>query len=264
MTAQRYDVRIPKVIKVKVSGTDASGHRFRQTASTINISRGGARLGGVPTVDRSQPVEISRGWFKRARFRVVWTGAPGTFEASQVGVRCLEPNSSEFWGIEFPPPQPSNWQPAHAAAGAAAIPDSGPIPVQWDGYDAGRLSANARPPAGIIHPADAQPAAWKEENAKSAGDKRVPVTLRWSAQGREIEETLVMARVLKDGSCMLSLKNSALEGTEVNVTHGYSGEQRTGKVSWCGPRAADGGCPAAIELTPPDPKFWDATPSFSG
>jgi hypothetical protein len=264
MTAQRYDVRIHRVMKVKVSGTDTSGNRFRQTASTINISRSGARLDGVPTVDRSQPFELSRGWFKRARFRVVWSGAPGTIESSQVGVRCLDPNSSGFWGIEFPPPQPSNWKPANAAAAAAAIPESGPIPVQWDSYDTSRPSATARNRAGVIHPADAQPTAWKEEASTVAGDKRVPVTLRWSAQGKEVEETLVMARVLKDGSCMLSLKNSALEGTEVQITHGYSGEQRTGRVSWCGPRAADGGCPAAIELTPPDPKFWEATPSFSG
>jgi len=262
MTAQRYDARIPRVIKVKVSGTDSSGNRFRQTASTINISRSGARLDGVPNVDRSQPVELSRGWFRRARFRVVWSGAPGTVESSQVGVRCLDPNSSGFWGISFPPPQPSNWKPANAASAAAAIPDSGPIPVQWDSYDTGRPSPGAR--AGVIHPADAQPTVWKDEMAQRAGDKRMPVTLNWIAQDKEIEETLVMARVLKDGSCMVSLKNSALEGTEVRITHGYSGEQRTGKISWCGPRTPDGGCPASIELTPPDLKFWDAAPRFGG
>lgn len=261
--AQRYDARVPKTIKIKVSGTDRYGNRFRQTASTIDISRSGARLEGVPLVNNADTIEVTRGWFRKARFRVVWTGAPGTMEASQVGLRCLDPNASGFWGVEFPPPGPSNWKPDKAASPAVAIPESGPIPVQWDGYDTDRPGRFVAPQTKepIVHAADAVPLAWREESGKS-GEHRIPITIRWSAQGNEFEESLVMARILKDGSCMLSLKNSVLEGTQVRITHGYSGQQHMGKVSWCGPRADNGGCPAAIELTPPDPKFWDAPPKF--
>jgi len=265
--AKRYDTRVHKTIRVKVSGTDRYGNRFRQTASTLNISRSGARLDGVPLVKDADTIEVSRGWFRKARFRVVWAGEPGTSEASQVGIRCVESNGSAIWGIDFPPPQPSNWKaPRQEAASVSAIPESGPIPVQWDSYDADRpmrfADSGVKEP--IVHAADAVPKAWRDESRKSAGERRVPITLRWNAQGKEVEENLVMARVLKDGSCMVSLKNAALEGTEVSVTHGYSGEKRAGKISWCGPRTAEGGCPASIELTPPDLPFWDAAPSFGG
>lgn len=264
-TVQRYDVRIPRVMKVKVSGVDSSGHRFTQTASTVNISRSGARLDGVPAVNRSQPLEVSRGWFKKARFRVIWTGAPGTFEAAQVGVRCMEPDPAGFWGIDFPPPRPSTWKPASTSAPAGAIPETGPIPFERSSRDPVPSAPRATPTADyeqIVHPEDAMPSPWREEARQSEGDRRVPVTIRWSAQGQEFEESLVMARVLKDGSCMVSLRNAALEGTEVDLTHGYSGQRRTGRIAWCGPRAPDGGCPASIELLKPNPKFWDAPPSF--
>lgn len=265
--AKRYDTRVPRTIKIKVSGTDRYGNRFSQTATTLNVSRSGARLEGVPLVNGAETLVVSRGWFRKARFRVVWTGEPGTPEASQVGVRCVESGGSAIWGIDFPPPEPSNWVPPkqETAPATATIPESGPIPVQWDSYDADRPARFVDPSIKepIVHAADAVPAAWREEAGKS-GERRIPITIRWSAQGKEIEENLVMARVLKDGSCMVSLKNSALEGTEVSVTHGYSGEKRAGKISWCGPRTPDGGCPASIELTPPDLKFWDAAPSFGG
>lgn len=265
--AKRYDTRVPRSIKVKVSGTDRYGNRFSQTASTVNISRSGARLEGVPLLNDSDTLVVSRGWFRKARFRVVWTGQPGTAEASQAGLRCVERDGSGFWGIDFPPPEPSKWTPPKQAAAPATstIPESGPIPVQWDSYDANRAARSLDPSIKepIVHAADAVPPAWREEAGK-AGERRIPVTIRWSAQGKEIEESLVMARVLKDGSCMVSLKNSALEGTVVSLTHGYSGEKRTGKVSWCGPRTPEGGCPASIELTTPDLKFWGAAPRFGG
>lgn len=261
-TSQRYDVRIPRVMKVKVSGVDSSGNRFTQTASTINISRSGARLDGVPAVNRTQPLEVSRGWFKKARFRVIWSGAPGTFEAAQVGVRCMEPDPAGFWGIDFPPPQPSNWNPSSASAPAAAIPETGPIPFETRSDPSIGRATSTGAHEQIVHPADAIPEPWREEARQAAGDRRVPITIRWSVQGKEFEESLVMARLLKDGSCMVSLRNAALEGTEVDLTHGYSGQRRAGRIAWCGPRAPDGGCPASIELLKPDPKFWDASPSF--
>jgi len=264
--AQRYDARVPKVLKVKIKGKDRYGNRFTQTASTVNVSRTGARLEGVPLVNDEETIEVSLGWFRKARFRVVWAGQPGTKEASQVGIRCVESDTTGFWGIRFPPPQPNNYQPAKAAAPAAAtVPESGPIPVHWDSYDADRGVRLADPSIKepVVNAADAIPRAWRTESQNvAAADRRVPITLRWKAQGKDLEENLVMARVLKDGSCMVSLKNSVVEGTEINVTHGYSGEKRTGRVSWCGPRTGDGVCPAAIELTQADPEFWNAAPQF--
>ena len=265
--AQRYDARIPKVMKVKVSGKDRFGNKFTQTANTINVSRTGARLEGMPLIENAETIEVSLGWFRKARFRVVWAGQPGTPEASQAGIRCLDSGSAAFWGVEFPPPQPSSYKPAKTEAPeVATIPEYGPIPVKWDGYDTGHAprfsETGIKEP--VVNAADTVPAAWRDDSHKATGDRRVPVTIRWTAQGKDFEENLVMARVLKDGSCMVSLRNSALEGTEVNLTHGYSGDKRPAKISWCGPRTPDGVCPASIELAQPDKEFWNATPQFGG
>lgn len=265
--AQRYDARIPKVLKVKVSGKDRFGNKFTQTASTVNVSRTGARLEGMPLVDDAETIEVSLGWFRKARFRVVWAGQPGTPEASQAGIRCLESGSAAFWGVEFPPPQPSNYTPTKTSAPAVStLPESGPIPVQWDSYDTNRPArfSDSGTKEPVVNAADAVPKAWREQTQSAAGERRVPITIRWTAQGKDVEENLVMARVLKDGSCMVSLRNSALEGTEVNLTHGYSGEKRLGRVSWCGPRTPDGVCPASIELLQPAKEFWNAAPRFGG
>lgn len=91
--------RLLKQLRVRVRGTDRNGSRFVQTAETVNISRHGARLYGVGYL--TQPggtLEVTRGW-RSARFRVVWTGQPGTCEANHVGVCALEPQKN-LWGKE--------------------------------------------------------------------------------------------------------------------------------------------------------------------
>jgi hypothetical protein len=267
--AQRYDVRVPRTMKVKVSGVDRYGNKFSQTAVTVNVSRSGARLEGVPSMADAQTIEVSRGWFQKARFKVVWAGAPGTAEASQAGVRCMDPNAAGFWGIEFPPPQPSNWTPskraesaAPAAAGAQGVPESGPIPVQWDGYAANKPMSFRDTEEPVVHQADTFAPEPRKARPVESGERRVPVTVRWVRNGQPFEENLVMARVLKDGSCMLSLKNSVPEGTEVDLVNGYSKREHKGRISWCGPRTADGVCPASIELTPADAEFWQGQTEF--
>ncbi len=266
--AQRYDVRVPKSMKVKVSGVDRYGNKFSQTAVTVNVSRSGARLEGVPSMSDAQTIEVSRGWFQKARFKVVWAGEPGTAEASQAGIRCMDPTASGFWGVEFPPPQPSNWKPKRAdsagtsAVGTQVLPGSGPIPVQWDGYAANKPMSFQDTEEPVVHQADTFAPEPRKARPVETGERRVQVTVRWTRGGQSFEENQVMARVLKDGSCMLSLKNSAPEGTEVDLVNEYSKQAHRGRVSWCGPRTAEGMCPASIELTPPEAEFWQGKQEF--
>jgi len=93
----RQDERIAKELRVWVRGTDRNGNPFVQSAQTIDVSRHGARLDGVGYLTGpDRIIEVRRGW-RRARFRVVWTGQMGTAQANQIGVCCLEPNKY-IWG----------------------------------------------------------------------------------------------------------------------------------------------------------------------
>jgi hypothetical protein len=95
---RQKEARTQQAVRVWVYGTDPSGNPFSQTAYSVDVSRSGARLEGVGFLTApGMTIEIKRGW-KKARFRVVWVGGPGTSRAGQVGVLCLEPDKN-IWGI---------------------------------------------------------------------------------------------------------------------------------------------------------------------
>ncbi|MGH9580226.1 MAG: hypothetical protein ACRD2R_04465, partial [Terriglobales bacterium] len=136
--AGRPEVRIPKVLKVKVRGRDQFGHTFVQTAYTVNVSRKGARLDGLRCLQGpGQVIEVGR-WWKKAEFRVVWVGQPGTGEMDQAGL-CSVESDQTIWGLEFPEPGPQADAPPRVAAPPAPV-EAAPPPA-WP----------ADPPAGTNH-----------------------------------------------------------------------------------------------------------------
>ena len=97
---KRYpkESRFSKSLRVWVRGLDRNGHTFTQSAYSVNVSRTGARLHGVGTVTRpGATLELRRLW-RKARFRVIWTGQLGTPSATDVGICCLEPEKN-FWMV---------------------------------------------------------------------------------------------------------------------------------------------------------------------
>lgn len=95
---RQKESRSQQAVRVWVYGTDPSGNPFSQTAYSVDISRSGARLEGVGFLTApGMIIEIKRGW-KKAHFRVVWVGEPGTNRSGQVGILCLEPDKN-IWGI---------------------------------------------------------------------------------------------------------------------------------------------------------------------
>jgi hypothetical protein len=94
----RKEPRLRQRRRVWVRGSDRKGNTFLQSASSVDISRNGARLDGVGLLIRpGATLEVKCGW-KKALFRVVWTGAPGTSQANEVGICCLEPEKN-IWNI---------------------------------------------------------------------------------------------------------------------------------------------------------------------
>src|SRR5215472_8278710 len=73
----------------------------KQLAHTLDITETSARIGGLNLLlEPGEVIEIKRGALK-ARFEVVWMGAPGSALAGQAGIRSLEPGKS-IWGVDLP------------------------------------------------------------------------------------------------------------------------------------------------------------------
>ena len=76
----------------------------KQLAHTLDVTESSARLGGLNfLLEPGEVVEIQRA-AARARFEVLWMGAPASPMAGQAGVRSLDPNKS-IWGVNLPQDQ---------------------------------------------------------------------------------------------------------------------------------------------------------------
>ena len=280
MAPQRYDPRVTTSIKVKVRGTDRRGQRFEQTASTVNVSRTGARLDGIGCLEGSQVIEVHRGWFRKASFRVVWAGNPGTPEAGQAGLRLLE-NEAGFWGLTFPAAQmvtdssgrgaTPNAQAQAAAASPfapSAIPASVAAPIK---RDAPREAAPPMPESsyssvssmGILHrESEVVDLTWSAPPTVAATTRTIrervaSVTIRWTAlNGGSGEESCPIARVMRDKSCIVPLRTALPERSEVTVINTRTKASRTATVTMCGPKGPDGTYSIAVDLDAPDTAFW--------
>jgi len=97
----RAELRSLQESPVRIFGLDNSGQAINVSAWTVDVSRHGARVRGVR--DWSAPGETVgvRYGLEKARFRIVWVGAPGTTHYGQVGLHCVEAGKY-IWGISAP------------------------------------------------------------------------------------------------------------------------------------------------------------------
>jgi hypothetical protein len=94
----RHEKRIHLAVPVKVFPDIASIES--QNCCTYEISTHGARLVAPQGIKKvGQTIWLQR-QNRRARFKVVWIGEPGTSQASQVGVETLEP-ANIIWEPEI-------------------------------------------------------------------------------------------------------------------------------------------------------------------
>jgi hypothetical protein len=98
---------------VTVSGVDAEGNPFAQTAYARDVSSAGARLDGLDLLNSSgQTVNVEYNG-RSAKFQVVWVGEPGRHEQGHVGIRSLEPNR-DIWQRELPSTGADNYLAPHS------------------------------------------------------------------------------------------------------------------------------------------------------
>jgi hypothetical protein len=106
---------------VTVSGVDAQGNPFVQTAYARDVSSAGARLDGLDLVKSSgQTVNVEYNG-RSAKFQVMWVGDAGRPEQGHVGIRSLEPNR-DIWQRELPRTAADNYRAPHSA-----IEESSPV-----------------------------------------------------------------------------------------------------------------------------------------
>lgn len=98
---KRITDRLKLVLPVRIWGMDTTGKPFHQMAHTLNVNKSGARLGGVRVIVGTDEIIGVQYKHKKARFKVVWLGKPGTKSQEQLGVTRIA-GEPEIWPIELP------------------------------------------------------------------------------------------------------------------------------------------------------------------
>jgi hypothetical protein len=125
------------------------GGQEKYLSHTLDLTDDSARLGGLRyMLEPGEIIELQRG-AEKAKFQVVWMGAPGSAMEGQSGVRCIEPGRV-IWNISLPaneidavpvtgvirdempsvrtealPPGEKRWAARHACSGSASIRAAG-------------------------------------------------------------------------------------------------------------------------------------------
>jgi PilZ domain-containing protein len=100
---QIRETRFAVQFEVRVWGS-SEGKAFSQVAQTIEVSKSGARLAGIACVLKPGDVVGVQHGAEKSRFRVVWNGTPGTDEAGQLGIECLDIDRC-LWPERLPSPR---------------------------------------------------------------------------------------------------------------------------------------------------------------
>jgi hypothetical protein len=99
---RRHRDREKMVLAVHISGKTADGVAFDLLTHTIDISDNGGRLGGMQDlkIRQGEILEVRRKQ-RKARFRVVWIGQPGTRRFGHIGIQAIG-HVPNFWGFDLP------------------------------------------------------------------------------------------------------------------------------------------------------------------
>lgn len=97
MDRRRREDRIAISLPVRVWGMDANQKPFNQTATTLDLTRAGVRIGGLECQLQSGDIVGVQHGAEKARFRVVWAGKRGGSQQGQAGLVCTE-QGKYIWG----------------------------------------------------------------------------------------------------------------------------------------------------------------------
>jgi len=106
LTKARRSTRLSISIPVIISGLDAQGNRFSETAHTVAVNKHGAKITTAHVLALGTEIEIENPPLGIvAKAHVVWLGEnKPPRELHDVGIQLVE--AKDVWGIAFPP---SDW-----------------------------------------------------------------------------------------------------------------------------------------------------------
>ena len=120
---RRQKPRFRMVLPVSIWGTDSAGKPFNQLAHTLDISVGGARVGGISVSLNPGDIVGVRYKQRKARFRVAWSAK------TELGIKYLE--GERFIWIELPEEEYTDrFRDKQGPDLADPLPDSGDAGIQ--------------------------------------------------------------------------------------------------------------------------------------
>jgi len=102
---QRFEPRLAKQASVRIFGMDSKGHPINQAATTMDVSKRGARLAGVRGWDYPGETIGIRYGTEKARYQIVWVGLPNSPVDGQIGCMCVE-SGKYIWDFSPPTAEP--------------------------------------------------------------------------------------------------------------------------------------------------------------
>jgi len=125
----RSEKRLVIALPIRVYGMGGDGKPFTQEARTVDVTREGARVAGVPQIATvGEIVGVQYGEAK-ARFKVMWVGPPGTDKEGHIGIQTLQEGQALWHKILEATPEEVRWvDPGHSSVAPAAIAKPAPAP----------------------------------------------------------------------------------------------------------------------------------------
>lgn len=110
----RVEKRLVIALPVRVYGLGSDGKPFNQEAHTLDITRDGARIDGLPHVTIGETVGLQYGE-EKARYKVVWASEPDAKHHCQIGVQTVQFGPAPWHKTLEATPERSRWvDPEHS------------------------------------------------------------------------------------------------------------------------------------------------------
>ena len=172
---KRSEPRVSQEEPVRIFGLDSRGRPVNVASSTMDISKSGARLKEVRCWDSAGEIIGVRRGMEKARFRIVWVGAPATPVDGQIGLQCIE-SGRYIWGVA-PPSADARPEPAHFAGMARTLNQVAMQPLSMTYPDRRRRDQRFTASGGVnVREAGSQVPQWTMLHDISAGGCYVETT----------------------------------------------------------------------------------------
>ena len=106
---RRTRKRVKMVLPIRLAGSDIHGGPVNLLAYTLDISRSGARVGGVKANFNVGEIVTIHYKTRKSKFCVCWIGESGTPRTEQIGISYLAPEE-DLWKLELPEEELDDFQ----------------------------------------------------------------------------------------------------------------------------------------------------------